>query len=207
MDIHAPLGPTHSLKDFAVHILIVTIGILIALGLEGVRETWKEQREINEARESFRRELRADRDHLEKEKAGVNSIEGEIKAAIEKMPAFIGKAGDFPARVASLTPPLYFFKTTAWDSAVASGVLSHMDEEELNRFDNAYGSIRNYQDAQKQTIPEWFAMRAYFASHHTLSAADEVMAEEKLRAFEARIEVLQHLSGEFADGLRDAIGN
>jgi hypothetical protein len=37
MDIHGPVGPTRSLKEFAVHIGIVTIGILIALGLEGIR--------------------------------------------------------------------------------------------------------------------------------------------------------------------------
>jgi len=55
MDIHPPSGPTHSLKDFATHILIVTIGILIALGLEGVREHWREQKAVSEARASFDR--------------------------------------------------------------------------------------------------------------------------------------------------------
>jgi len=151
--------------------------------------------------------LSANRDNLKKEKAGVNVVEGEIKAATEQVPQVIGKPGNFTTRVAKLTPPLYFFKTTAWDSAVASGVLAHLDEEELNRFDNAYGSVKNYQDAQKLTIPEWFAARAYFASHHILNAADEVAAEEKLRSFEARIEVLQHLSSEFSDDLREAIPN
>ena len=38
MDIHAPDKPVHSLREFFIHIAIVTIGILIALGLEGVRE-------------------------------------------------------------------------------------------------------------------------------------------------------------------------
>ena len=31
MEIHGPEGPTKSFKDFLIHIVIVTIGILIAL--------------------------------------------------------------------------------------------------------------------------------------------------------------------------------
>jgi len=38
VDLHVPEGPIRSLKDFLLHIVIVTIGILIALGLENTRE-------------------------------------------------------------------------------------------------------------------------------------------------------------------------
>jgi hypothetical protein len=34
MDLHPPGGPVRSVKDFFVHIGVVTLGILIALGLE-----------------------------------------------------------------------------------------------------------------------------------------------------------------------------
>ena len=58
MDIHPPEGPTNSLKDFAIHIVVVTIGILIALGLEGVREMVYAHTLVRETRENFRREIR-----------------------------------------------------------------------------------------------------------------------------------------------------
>lgn len=38
MDLHPPGGPVRSLKDFFVHIGVVTLGILIALGLEQLVE-------------------------------------------------------------------------------------------------------------------------------------------------------------------------
>jgi hypothetical protein len=38
MELHAPGGPVRSLKDFFVHIGVVTLGILIALGLEQLVE-------------------------------------------------------------------------------------------------------------------------------------------------------------------------
>ncbi len=64
MDIHAPKGPVHSLKDFSLHILIVTIGILIALGLEGIRETIHEHYQIQETRDLLRKDLRFNQEQL-----------------------------------------------------------------------------------------------------------------------------------------------
>jgi hypothetical protein len=39
MDLHPPGGPVRSLKDFFIHIGVVTPGILIALGLEQLVES------------------------------------------------------------------------------------------------------------------------------------------------------------------------
>jgi hypothetical protein len=57
MDIHPPMKKMESLKEYAAHILIVTIGILIALGLEGIRESWREHAAVREAKSSFHEEL------------------------------------------------------------------------------------------------------------------------------------------------------
>ena len=64
MEIHAPIGKVVSIKEFATHILIVTIGILIALGLEGIRESWRQRIEVGVVREGCRSELLADQDNL-----------------------------------------------------------------------------------------------------------------------------------------------
>ena len=34
MEVHPPHSPVRSIKDFMVHLLAITIGLLIALGLE-----------------------------------------------------------------------------------------------------------------------------------------------------------------------------
>lgn len=34
MEVHPPHKPIHSVKEFMVHLLAITIGLLIALGLE-----------------------------------------------------------------------------------------------------------------------------------------------------------------------------
>ncbi len=50
MDIHGPQGPIQSVKHFFLHLLTITIGILIALSLEGIVE-WAHHRSlVSEAR-------------------------------------------------------------------------------------------------------------------------------------------------------------
>jgi hypothetical protein len=82
-----------------------------------------------------------------------------------------------------------------------------MDEGERDRFEGAYLSIRYYQEAETRALPVWLAMKSWFAAHHNYTAADMVAGEEKLRAFEAQVGIMEHLGDQVKDGLRDAIGN
>ncbi len=204
MEIHPPDGPTHSIKDFAIHITIVTVGILIALGLEGVRETWREHAAVAEARESFHQELSLDRQRLEMEIANVRKVNRELDLILTELPVAVKAPEELTKRVMALGPSFYFFRSTAWESAVASGVLSHMNSDEVNRFADVYMSIRNYQDAQKAAIPEWIAATTYFRSHRTFNAAEEVAADERLLTLQAGMQTLAHLGAEFSADLGKA---
>jgi len=57
MDLHPPGGPVRSVKDFFVHIGVVTLGILIALGLEQLVEAHHRANLAKIAVAGFRREL------------------------------------------------------------------------------------------------------------------------------------------------------
>jgi hypothetical protein len=58
MDVHPPHGPIHTVKEFMVHLLAITIGLLIALGLEGSVE-WVHHRHLaRDARENIFQEKR-----------------------------------------------------------------------------------------------------------------------------------------------------
>jgi hypothetical protein len=65
MEIHAPTGTVESLKDFGLHLLIVTVGILIALSLEGLVE-WRHHRAlVEEARANIASEVRENQKGLD----------------------------------------------------------------------------------------------------------------------------------------------
>lgn len=56
LDIHGPDETVHTWKEFFVHIAIITIGVLIAIGLEQTVEYIHHRREVNEMAARLRQE-------------------------------------------------------------------------------------------------------------------------------------------------------
>lgn len=204
MEIHPPEGPAHSFRDFAIHIGIVTIGILIALGLEGIRESWREHRSLAEARERFVVELKADQRQLQLERARVRDVNRGLQETIETLLQLTKDPATLQQKIAQLSPSFYFFSTTAWDTAVATGVLTHMDASELDRFANVYQSVKNYQDAEKMAVPNWIAVTVFFQARKTLAEPDVVAGAERLRTLQVHMQELDHLGQEFQEDLSRA---
>src|ERR1039458_9174381 len=100
MEIHAPMGRVKSLKEFATHILIVTIGILIAFSLEGARESWREHVAVNEVRESLRAELTDDQSHLDKDVSQLRQCNAQLDRIIADMPRLMKSPAELNQRVA-----------------------------------------------------------------------------------------------------------
>jgi hypothetical protein len=67
-------------KDFLVHLATITVGILIAPSLEGVRETFRERALVREARENIRRELADDKRGIDGEIAAVDECARQFDA-------------------------------------------------------------------------------------------------------------------------------
>lgn len=85
MDLHVPEGPIRSVKDFLTHIVIVTIGILIALGLEQLVEMHHRHRLVEETVEGFRHELTDNREQLNEVLAAMPPLRDRIAAEIANL--------------------------------------------------------------------------------------------------------------------------
>jgi hypothetical protein len=57
VDVHPPHGPIRSWKDFTLHLLTITIGLLIALALEAAVQSLHHRHMVKEARANLRREI------------------------------------------------------------------------------------------------------------------------------------------------------
>ena len=99
MDIHPPEGRVESLKDFSKHILIVTIGILIALGLEGIRESWREHTAVRDVRERFRAELFLDQSRLQLDQADERHLDSLLDQVISDMPQLTKNPAELETRI------------------------------------------------------------------------------------------------------------
>ena len=192
MEIHAPMGKVKSLREFAIHILIVTIGILIAFGLEGARESWREHVAVNELRESLRAELTDDQSQLANDLRQVRQCNAQLDKIIAEMPGLAKRPEELNRRVGELRPGFFNFTTTAWESSLSSNTLSFMERKERDRWVSAYGGIEMYQKiSMTGALPSFNDVITYFPSHRSYaSVAEEAEAERKLRALRNEFAIL-----------------
>ena len=57
IDVHPPHAAVHGWRDFLIHIATITLGLFIALSLEGALEAMHHRHLVREARENIRKEL------------------------------------------------------------------------------------------------------------------------------------------------------
>jgi cell division protein FtsB len=201
MDIHAPEGPTHSFKDFLIHIGIVTIGILIALGLEGVRETIHERHQIAETREIFRDELVENKKQLAQQRQALKDTIAQLDSTLANLDELNAKPSALAVAIDKLTPGFYFFTTASWETALSTGVLDHMAPAEVHSFANATISVRDYVTIQDQAISHYYELEALFHSRPTLSPQKLDEGREKIQLFRFYCGSMNHLLDELSTSI------
>ena len=125
MDIEGPDSPIRSIRDFAIHIATVTIGILIALGLEALIEAHRNHELVEHTRADFRAEFAANRAAVVADLKRTVAVKTELEGLIGYGQARLaGK--DAPLPTLSTTRAFSFLTTTSWETAVATQALIHM---------------------------------------------------------------------------------
>jgi hypothetical protein len=184
MDIHAPEKPIHSLTDFGIHIAVVTVGILIALGLEGLRESIYEHHLVRETRENVQQEMSNDYDHATLESKRIVPYRDQLKQLVDAMPEFEQQhPGAAAAQLDRIRNPGYIFSANAWIAALSTGVLAHMPPQEVEAYAYAAEGIRNYTDLQHNARVQETRTRTYFKIHRTMTPDQLAEATERLTLF------------------------
>jgi len=205
MEIHGPEGPTNSFKDFAIHIVIVTIGILIALGLEGIREAVYVRHVVRDARENFRVELQANRDHLDRELKHDSEMLANIDQIVANLPKLRKNPAELRARVAKIYPSGYFFSSSRWESALSTGALGHMSVDEVNQYAQVNLLVHVYTNLEGQTNTDWQQLEAFFGAHESPTEQEVNTGVEKLFLYRADTRSLKQVAEEFSDSLDSAL--
>lgn len=131
IDVSKPRHPITSLRLFAAEIFTVTVGILIALGLQAAVEAANHRHTARQARESFRTELQETRRQVQRNLDGFHATEGDFKIALGYLQGRLEHRADLPPLrsmnfVTNFTP----LSTAAWDTALATQAFSYMSPAE-----------------------------------------------------------------------------
>jgi hypothetical protein len=191
LDVHAPHHKLDSVREFVVHILTITVGLLIALGLEASVEHMHHRHQRREAEATIRREIQQNRDDLVKAQAG---IKVELKGMVDVLDFLEARSNGQPGDPQGLN--LNFregpLQDSAWRTAASTGVLSYMEYADVQKYALAYKEQDLFEAMQQQTLDEYLQLDSYVVKGFdpkTLSADNVKAALPDVRR------ALAHLGG------------
>ena len=161
LDVHPPHEKMHGFKDFLLHLLTITIGLLIALGLEGYAEHWKQRELKKDAETKLRQEIRENAQEI----ALVHNATASEQANLKRIVDFLSarkKNEPYDTRQIRLDFTLGDLKSASWKTAAATGALGFMEYDQVQRYSNVYQLQDKYSALQDQTIDEFLQLQAYF---------------------------------------------
>ncbi len=140
MEVHPPHGSVHSVKDFMMHLLAITIGLLIALGLESSVE-WIHHRHLAEqARENILREIHDNQRVVARE---MNALPGERKQ-LEHILDVVSDVhnGRAAQPLGDLSWTNARLSEDAWNTSSSTGATSYMSYDEVKQYAQLYAVQR-----------------------------------------------------------------
>lgn len=195
LDVHAPHHRIGDVREFFLHIFTITVGLLIALGLENAVEALHHRHQRKEAEANIRQELRQNQKLLT-EKGPEVSQEGKqmlaLLAALEDHSAGKPLPSASQLKVTFSETPI---PDAAWRTASTTGVLNYMDYDEVQAFAEAYKQQEMLQGAEENALNDYLEFIPVLQIH-----GENLTPEQAKEALPVVRHAIAHLNGMLALG-------
>ena len=194
MFIH-PTRKMHGFGDFLLHLLTITIGLLIALGLEGCVEHWKQRELTKDADTRLRQEIRDNA----KEIASAHNANATELANLNRVVDFLSarkRNEPYDTRQIRLGFTVGDLKSASWKTAAATGALGFMEYDQVQRYADVYQLQEKYSALQDQTLDQFLQLQSYVIygfDPEKITPADAGSAELETRRTMARLTAMDQV--------------
>jgi hypothetical protein len=138
LDVHPPHGPIRSWKDFTLHLLTITIGLLIALALEAAVQSLHHRHMVKEARVNLRREIAENHTLYAENLRSLQNRLVQLDQDIDQLRDL--RAGKTPEHFElQWSFNWSSYPDSAWKSARDSGAIGYMQPEVIKKYSELYG--------------------------------------------------------------------
>jgi ribosomal protein RSM22 (predicted rRNA methylase) len=187
LDVHPPHEPVHGWRDFLLHILTITIGLLIALGLEGCVE-WQHHRHlVHEAEASLHAEIESNAKGLQDVLNDVHKQQANLKNDVAVLDDMIKTPKSHKHQSMSIAFRINKFDDVSWKTAQSTGALSYMSYDTAQKYASIYSLQEELEKAQMQGSRD-----AILSIGPVMNTSDsEDLTPEDARSMKDHIEVVQ----------------
>jgi hypothetical protein len=199
LDVHPPHNPTHTWKDFFIHIATIVCGLLIAVGLEQAVEYFHHRHQLQHLEEALDQELALNKQIMAQD---IRVVDGIVR--IEQANKLSLEAAMQPRSHASIvylpSPAITSDMQVAWRGPIGSVSATARDSGTMTllpiprtaylaRLDITYA---NCAELQHQLFDQEYRVRAYAQLHSDINALSPLERQEMLFAVSQYQQIAEH---------------
>lgn len=141
LDVHPPHHRLEGIKDFLIHLLTISVGLLIAVGIEGCVERHHQHDLAVEARETLHKEIEQNAKKMADDIADINADRAKVSDGIAVFTRFAQHPKDKNQHGSvAVNYSIKDWDSTAWTTAQTTGALAFMPYDEANKYSRIYDS-------------------------------------------------------------------
>jgi hypothetical protein len=187
LDVHSPHEPILNWKDFTVHLLTITIGLLIALSLEGMVEWFHHRHLVHEAEASLHAEIAANASDLKSGLDQLHAQQKDLSHDVDVLKQIMAKGKVPPGDHMSIGFHILTFKNLGWKTAEATGAAAYMPYDRAQEYAAIYTTQDELADTEKQAARDAILSLAPFVGS---SDSDPDLTPAQAEAIKDKIQIL-----------------
>jgi hypothetical protein len=137
-DVHPPHGAIRGLRDFSIQLITITVGLLIALSLEGTVEWIHHRHLMHEAQASLLKEIKANAAAVPERLKVLQEQQAALKAAISALTKIIAHPDSTAHDSMSIGFSITGFESVSWTTAQTTGAITYMPYELAEQYSDIY---------------------------------------------------------------------
>ena len=152
IEVHPPSEPVHGWRDFLIHLATITIGLLIALSLEGCVQFWHHRGLVHEAEESLQIEIKANAQELQGALDDVRQEQEVLRQDLAVMKKIIANPKETNREDMTINFRIRTFANVSWKTTQSTGALSYMPYERAKEYSKLYEAQSEIDMAEHQAV-------------------------------------------------------
>ncbi len=197
LEVHPPNEPVHGWRDFLIHLATITIGLLIALSLEGCVEFWHHRSLVHEAEASMQIEIEANARALQRALDDVRKEQDFLKKDIAVMKKIIANPKVPNNEDMRVDFRIRTFDDVSWKTSQSTGALSYMPYERAREYANIYSAQNEIAEAEHQAVRDTVLSVAPFLNSKkgdlNPSGEEAVKIVDRLEVLQGQLIFLENL--------------
>jgi hypothetical protein len=197
LDVHAPHEPILGWRDFLVHLFTITVGLLIALSLEGMVEWFHHRHLVHEAETSLYGEIQGNAKDLKDAVTDLHKQRDDLKHDVVVLNQVI-RSGKTPEHEhMEIAFHIKTFDNLGWKTAQATGAAAYMPYANAQEYAGIYATQDELAESEKQAARDAILSLAPFMDNDNkgpnFTAADAKAMKEKIEILEGQILLVDSL--------------